>query len=545
MASDCVPYSRVPRTTALHLDYLYHFERVERFYNGLPSAFRSFQRVAEVIRSRNSGRGSLVDVLTRQNQHFGCSQEALLNIQLLKDPDTFAVVTGQQAGLFSGPALTLYKALTAARLARHLTDQGLRCVPVFWLATEDHDLEEVLRTTVLDEEGQIRWLEPPIERPAANSPVGLVKFGDGITEVLADLERLLPSGEARDRLLLDLRECYIPGASWGDGFGRFLSRLLGKFGVILIDPLDAELHAAATEIYGRALKKADLLRERLRKRSQELIAAGYHAQVHVGEDSTLVFAAANGARQAIHEKDGQFAAADLPLATASEIQLRIAGRALDFTPSALFRPVVQDFLLPTVAYVAGPAELAYFAQSQVIYHEFGQPMPVIFPRAAFTLADRRTERLLEKYALTLEDIFRGEEDVRRKIAAASLSGGREEPWPARLDRGGEEVRRLFDDLRPAVERLDPTLQDTLRRAQEKILFHLEKLRGKLSRAEIEHSEVLRRHQEILLRFLTPGGALQERQVGGVYFLGRAGYELLDRLFAQIQPDCLDHQFIVY
>ncbi|HLI29854.1 MAG TPA: bacillithiol biosynthesis cysteine-adding enzyme BshC [Terriglobia bacterium] len=545
MASVCIPYTRVPHATALYLDYLYHFDRVERFYGGSPSELHSFQLVAEKIRSRQSSRETLVGVLKRQNQHFGCSEETLANIRLLKDPETFAVLTGQQAGLFSGPAFTLYKALTTVRLAQHLTQQGLRCVPVFWLATEDHDLEEVLRAAVFDEDGRLEWLEPPAERPAANSPVGMVKFGEGIIEVLARLQQLLPPGEPSARLLRDLRECYAPGMKWGDAFGRFMTRLFGRFGVILIDPLDADLHGEARGIYRWALGEAASLRQRLLDRSKELIAAGYHAQVHVGTDSTLLFASVNGGRQAIRQQGDQFAADALPAAPAVQVEQWITERPLDFTPNALLRPVVQDSLLPTVAYVPGPAELAYFAQSQVIYEEIERPIPVMFPRAAFTLADRRVERLLGKYALNLEDVWRGEEHLRRKIAAAALTGNGQESWPARLDRGEQDLRRLFEDIQGDVERLDPTLQDALRHTQEKMVFQLERLRGKLSRAAFDRSEILRRHEQELLRFLMPEGHLQERQVSGIYFLGRAGYELLDELFGQVQPNCSNHQFVVY
>ncbi len=545
MTSVCIPYTRVPHATALHLDYVYHFDRVERFYGGSPFELRSFQLVAEKIRSSQSRREALVEVLTRQNQHFGCSEETLANIRLLKNPETFAVLTGQQVGLFSGPAFTFYKALTAVRLARHLTQQGLRCVPVFWLATEDHDLEEVLRAAVLDEDGRLEWFEPPAERPAANSPVGVVKFGEGVTEVLARLEQLFPPGEPRDRLLRDLRECYAPGVKWGDAFGRFMARLFGRLGVILIDPLDEDVHGAARGIYGWALGQAARLRQRLLDRSQELIAAGYHAQVHVGPDSTLLFASVSGGRQAMHQRGDQFAADGLPAASAAELEQSIAERPLDFTPSALLRPVVQDSLLPTVAYVPGPAELAYFAQSQVIYEEIGRPIPVMFPRAAFTLADRRVERLLGKYALNLEDVWRGEEHLRRKIAAAALTGDGQESWPARLDRGEQDLRRLFEDIQGDVERLDPTLQDALRHTQEKMVFQLDRLRGKLSRAALDRSEILRRHEQELLNFLMPDGNLQEREVSGIYFLGRAGYELLDELFGQVQPNCSNHQFVVY
>ena len=547
MTSVCIPYTRVPHATALHLDYLYNFGRVERFYGGSPSELRSYQLVAEQIRSSHSHRDALVDILTRQNRDFGCSEETLANIRLLRDPETFAVLTGQQVGLFSGPAFTLYKALTAARLAQFLTLQGLRCVPVFWLATEDHDLEEVLRAAALDKDGRIERLEAPAERPAADSPVGAAKLGEGIIEVLGRLEQAFPPGESRDRLLRDLRECYAPGVRWGDAFGRFMARLLGRFGVILIDPLDADVHSATRGIYGWALGHAAQLRQRLLDRSQELIAAGYHAQVHVGADSTLVFATVNGGRQAIRHRGDRFEADGLPAATAARLEQLIAERPLDFTPSALLRPVVQDSLLPTVAYVPGPTELAYFAQSKVIYEETGRAIPVMFPRAAFTLADRRIEKLLGKYGLTLEDFWRGEEPLRRKIAAAGLREGEgvQEHWPARLDRGEQEVRRLFEDLQGGVERLDPTLQDSLRHAQEKMIFQVERLRSKLSRAALERSDILRRHERELLNFLLPEGQLQEREISGIYFLGRAGYGLLDEIFSQIKPHCSDHQFVIY
>src|SRR5487761_16901 len=545
MTSICIPYSQVPHTTALHLDYLYRFDRVARFYGGSPSDFNAYQRVAEQIRPKHLNRDALVEILTRQNRKFDCSEETLANIRLLKEPDTFAVLTGQQVGLFSGPAFTLYKALTAARLAQHFTQQGLRCVPFFWLAAEDHDLEEVLRTAILNEDGRIEKIEAPAERPAPDSPVGAVKFGEGIAEVLAGLERLFPPGDARDRLLSDLRECYAPGMRWGDAFGKFMARLLGRFGVILIDPMDADVHTAVRGVYGWALAQATRLRQRLLDRSQELIAAGYHAQVHVGPDSTLLFAIVNGGRQAIHQKAGGFATNGSPAKQAAQMEQSIAERPLDFTPSALLRPVIQDSLLPTIAYVPGPTELACFAQSRVIYEEIGRPIPVVFPRAAFTLADRRIERLLGKYALTLEDIWQGEDHLRRKIAAAGFADDGSEPWPARLDRGEQEVRRLLTDLEEDMGCLDPTLQDAVRHTQEKMIFQLEKLRGKLSRAVLERSEILSRHEQELLHFLMPGGTLQEREVSGIYFLGRAGYELLDELFGRIQLYCSDHQFVIY
>jgi uncharacterized protein YllA (UPF0747 family) len=207
----------------------------------------------------------------------------------------------------------------------------------------------------------------------------------------------------------------------------------------------------------------------------------------------------------------------------------------------LLRPVVQDLLLPTLAYVAGPSELAYLAQAHALYPAFGRPMPVIFPRAGFTLVDRRVQRLLEKYKLSVEDVWQGEEGVRPKLAAAGFAEG----WTERFDQSEQELAQLLGRLRQDLETLDPTLLDTLKNVEAKMRYQMERLRGKVSRTAIERSDFLARHQQLLLRFLTPAKNLQERQVSGAYFLGRAGYDLLDRILSRIQTDSSAHQTLVY
>jgi len=207
----------------------------------------------------------------------------------------------------------------------------------------------------------------------------------------------------------------------------------------------------------------------------------------------------------------------------------------------LLRPIVQDMLLPTVAYVAGPSELAYLGQAQVLYAALGRPQPVAFPRAGFTLVDGRTQRLLEKYRLSVEDVWQGEEHLRRKIAAAAFSEG----WSERLDQSERDLAGLLDRLRQDIEKIDPTLLDALKHAEEKMRYQMERIRGKLSRAALQRSELLTRHEQALLQFLLPHKDLQERRVGGIYFLGRSGYSLLDRLYERIQIHCSDHQVFNY
>ena len=521
------------------MDYLYHFDRVSGFYNGPPYLLSSYKTVASQLPSFERKRGEVCAILERQNRTFGCGEATFENLQRLSQAGSFAVVTGQQVGLFSGPAFTIFKVLTTVRLANHLTELGVPAVPVFWLATEDHDLAEVAEVATLDDEYNLVSLADHGDSPSPRSPVGNVRLTQESTEALARLEASLPSGPARECLLQDLRQTYTPGATWVDAFGRFMARLLSPWGVILLNPLDPAVHQLSAEVYSQALEQAPELRARVLERSQSLIRSGYHAQVNVTEDSTLVFVTREGNRLPIHQRDGGYFVEGTQRTFIQELRSELADDPIAFSPNVLLRPLVQDTLLPTIAYIAGPSELAYLAQAQVLYETFGRPQPVFFPRAAFTLVDHRIQKFLEKYRLSVEDVWLGEEHLSRKIAAVGLAEG----WSDRFEQAQQDMASLLDRLRGDIERLDPTLLEALQHAQEKIHYQMDRLQGKVSRAGLARSELLHRHAQALKRFLMPEKDLQERRVGGAYFLGRAGYELLHRLLSQIQTDSPGHQVV--
>jgi bacillithiol biosynthesis cysteine-adding enzyme BshC len=427
------------------------------------------------------------------------------------------------------------------KAAQWLSESGLPSVPLFWLATEDHDLEEVSQTSVLDAEGRLLPLSATVNRPAPHSPVGVATLNEQLGEPFAQLEASLPEGPGREQVLRDLKETYQPGVSLSLAFARFMARLFGRWGVILVDSLDSDLHQLTVANYARALDEADTLRARLRQRSAALEAAGYHAQVHIGDDSTLLFQIRGGNRLSLHQQTSRFQAGDHDPLTAEELKAEFGKDPLTLSGNVLMRPVIQDTLLPTLAYIAGPSELAYLGQAQAIYESFGRPMPVVIPRAAFTLLDARTDRTLDKYGLTVQDVWQGEEALGLKIAAAGFAAG----WDQRFDSAEQEISRLLAALTKDIETLDPTLLDPLKSTTEKMKQQLEKLRVKLSRAALQRSELLSKHQQLLLRFIFPGRHLQERQVSGIYFLSRAGYDLLDRLLSEIEIAAPRHQILQY
>lgn len=539
MECHCIPYTKLPEASTLYTNYLYHFERVAPFYGGgSPFSLASYQNVSRTVDYSPARRSEIVRILTRHNEAFGTGEAARENLHRLSRAGSLAVVTGQQAGFFSGPAFTLYKALTAVRLARWLSERGIESVPIFWLATEDHDLEEVSSISVLDDGYNSVPLSDPGVRPAPGCSVGYVRLSEGVRAALASLESALPPGEARDQLLGDLRETYRPGAGWGQAFAKFIARVFNRWGVILLDALDPDLHRLAAPAYVKAIETAPDLTARLMKRSQALVDAGFHAQVHVGPESTLIFGAREGNRLPLRSADSgrSFRLEGGERISPEELKHWAETRPEEITPNALFRPVVQDLLLPTVAYVAGPAEVAYHAQSAVLYPAFERPQPVIVPRASFTLIDPRTERLLNKYHLVVNDAWQGEAHLRRRIAAVGFSEG----WQERLAENEREIANILERLRGDVQSIDPTLLHAVERARQRTEYQFERLKGKITRAAFAGSEVLRRHEQMLAQFLTPDGHPQERGLGGVYFLGRAGYDLLDRLLDLISVETPDH-----
>jgi bacillithiol biosynthesis cysteine-adding enzyme BshC len=294
-------------------------------------------------------------------------------------------------------------------------------------------------------------------------------------------------------------------------------------------------------VYAAAIESAAGWNEGLLERGKQLTRAGYHEQVKVTPSSTAVFSIRNGARTAIHRgrTNGDVFEIGGEKISREELLRRIAEHPEEFSPNALLRPVVQDSLLPTLAYVGGPAEVAYFAQSAVLYEKLLGRVTPILPRFSATVVDAKQAGLLERYGLTLMDVYGGPEAVRRQIAALTLPPQVQAEFDA-ADKGLEES---LAGLRATVARLDPTLTDAADRASRKIRYQLTRLRQRAANAEMRRNEVLSRHVSALSFALYPDKVPQERQFAAAQFLGRYGVEFLINVLENVRPDCVDHQLL--
>jgi bacillithiol synthase len=544
MKAQCLPFQQIPHTTRLFLDYLSHTASVREVYPRSPIFSEWLKDESQRVTYDADRRSKVSEILQRQNRAWGASPKTLANVDRLRR-GALAAVTGQQVGLFGGPLFSIFKALTAVKLAEEATAAGVDCVPVFWLATEDHDLAEVNHVALVSEHGLPEPFAAESEAFRSNSvadaPVGTVKFGPGIEPVVERAAVLLGDSEVTSWL----RQAYRPGESLGSAFALLFARLFADWGVILLDPADKAFHDLARPLFCAAIERASELDEALLARGKALEAAGYHQQVKVTSATTLLFEVKDGARTVVRRKNkgangaqGEFAVGE-ERSSHEELLGRIQAAPEKFNPNVLLRPVVQDYLLPTLVYTGGAAEVAYFAQVAVVYEKLLGRVTPILPRFSATLVEAKPERILTRYQLGLPDLFLGPEKVREAIAARSLPPDLQ----ARFSEAYASVERSMTTLRESIGRLDSTLIDTAESTQASMSHQIDRLQARVSRAEQQRNEVITRHADAVSHALFPSRALQEREAAGVSFVARYGTALLAGLYQTIHPDCHDHQVI--
>jgi len=533
MKSHCLPFRQIPHTTRLFLDYLDFTPSVQQFYSRSPRLVEWAKEESSRIQYSPDRRNRVAEILARQNKRWGSGAMTLENIERFRS-GALAMVTGQQVGLFGGPVFSIYKALSVVKLAAEARKLGVDCVPIFWLATEDHDLAEVNQVRIASAEGRLETLSGQVQSQA-DAPVGTISFGPRISETLARATALLGDSEAAQLL----NESYQPEDNFGSGFAKLFARLFSEFGVVLLDGSDPELDQIAAPLYSAAVDRASEFTQILLRRDAQLRAAGYHQQVRITDSSTLLFAIRNGARVPIHtDKAGEFLIGEEKISRQQLAELA-ASSPQSLSPNVLLRPVVQDYLLPTVAYIGGAAEVAYFAQAGAVYESLlGKATPIV-PRFSATLIEPKAQALLEKYRVTVPEVFQGAEGLREILAACKLPSNLQSSF----ERATAAVEHSMKAVRESIAQLDKTLIESAEHAESKMLYQITNLRARAARAELRHSEVVGRHAEVLSNALYPEKTLQEREFAGIYFVAKYGRQLLDHLLDTIHPDCLDHQLV--
>ena len=529
---------RFPWIRPLVSDYAFDYAKVADFFAGDPRDARAWREAIARIQQHARAREAVADIVQAQQQRRGAPAEAVAASARLRDPQTVAVVTGQQAGLFGGPLFTLLKAITAIELAERVrTEHNVPAVAVFWIDAEDHDWDEVKSCGVLDATLAHRIVSVGDPPGAHGEPVARVRLDDSIERAMAELGTVLPQTEFSSSMFDTLRAAYHAGAGMADAFGRWMESVLGARGLVVYDSADPAAKPLVAGVFSREIERAGETTRLAAEAGAAMDARGYTAQVTPQPGTSALFHL-NATRNAIRLQSdrGDLFEIGERVETKAALLARVRQSPAEFSPNVLLRPIVQDTLFPTVCYVAGPNELAYLGQLRGIYGAFGVPMPLMQQRATATLLDSNAARLLVRHDVPLEQLRAQDESALNQLLQSQLPPGVE----ASLQDVARVLQERMDQLAASVTQIDATLEGAARSALGRMQDDLKKLHGKIIQAAKRKDETLRRQFQHAQAQAFPGGDPQERALGFVYFLNKYGPALVDRLIEELSPEMGTH-----
>jgi len=530
--ADCYPITVAPGLHRLFLDYCAGAAAARPFYAALPPDSGWQARPAVPAHWPE-----LVELLAAQNPVSDRTDAARALEALRQGAGT--VVTGQQVGLFGGPLFTPFKAATAVARARAATAAGRPHAAIFWLASEDHDFAEIDHVTF--PAGRELKKLAYTDASTAQRPVGGILFDERIVPLIDQAWELLGASDAMDTLAA----AYRPGRTFAQAFQEFYSKAFAAQGLLVLDAGGRAVHRLGAPVLRAGLEQADELHAALTARNAELEAAGYHMQVAVGAQSSLLFLVdgKTGARLALKriapnaaEPQGSWQAGRQAFSTAELVGI-LEAEPERISPSALLRPVFQDFLLGTSLTIGGPAEIAYFAQSAVLFERILGHVTPVQPRFSGTLVEPAIGEVMRRHELTIERVFAETPDSLAQMLAARAMPieGKQ-----KIAAAGQALDAELEPLLEWMGRLDAGLGRSAETAASKMRYQMNRLRRLAANFQLQQEASLRRHADAICQALYPGGVLQERVIGAAYFMARYGFELAEEISVQAENACPGH-----
>jgi bacillithiol biosynthesis cysteine-adding enzyme BshC len=519
-------------------DYAFNFSNIASLYSGDPASADAWRDAIGRAQQHPRRRREITDVVTAQQDRRGAPPESRAAAAQLRDAQTVAVVTGQQAGAFGGPLFTLLKAVTAIQLARRASrEHAVPAVAIFWVDAEDHDWNEVASCTVLDAELQPRTVTLPAPDGAGERPVAALTLDSRVEQSIDELATAMARTDFTEWAASSLRAAYKPGLGMADAFARWLEALLGPSGLIVFDSSDRAAKPLACEVFARELGSPGRTASLAAAAGEALAARGHQPQVIPNPESPALFHL-DGGRRPIRRTGDAFQIGDEGY-TREVLAERAQRMPEQFSPNVLLRPIIQDTLFPTICYVAGPSELAYLGQLRGVYEEFGIPMPLMYPRATVTILDSAAARFLAKYELPIEYLQPQDDGALNRLLESQLPAAVERS----LQQADEAVREHMDRVIAALRDLDPTLSGAAQSTLGKMQHDLRGLHGKVIQAAKRKDDTLRRQFARARAQAFPLGHPQERLLGVVFFLNRYGPALVERLLQDL-PLAMGQHFVV-
>ena len=537
-SAERIPFPDLSQFSRLFTDYLQFSPEIAPFFTGDYRDTASFETVAEQTSRIPRDRNTLADVLFEQNTRWGLDEPTRQNIEALRDPETLTIVTGQQLGLFLSPLYIPYKTLTTILLASKMEKElNKRVVPIFWLASEDHDFAEVASFHLIDGVRPSTLTYSHDNNLAGAGPVGRIPFSGNIQAVIDQAAAQLPQTANTEAVLTELRTHFKSGQTYTEAFAPFLRRIFNQSGLVIVDADDQRLKKLCAPLIRRELDESVLLTERLEETTKKLTEQ-YHAQVTLRP--TNFFLMDDDARIPIDAGENQYSLRNNATTFAPSTLLEMVDESPQrFSPNVILRPIIQDVLFPTIAYVAGPGEIAYYAQARPAYEWAGLPMPIIFPRASMTLIEPAIDKILKRYDWHVLKAKNKPELLIREHAVATL------PFDIQSlsTNARDQIDVALSELKQAAISLEGSLTHTAGSTAKGIEKHLDRFVQRIVRAQKRRQTEDQHRIHKAHAHLFPGGKLQERTLSPLHFLNRYGLDFFTSLMRDVSLDTSSHQVI--
>ena len=533
MNIDCLPFSSLPFSKIFN-SYLQSEPSIKSFFETDPQNAAEVQSFLKSFKFSGE-RSDTVSWLTDFHTGFNAPPETKESIKKLESPDSLVIVTGQQCTIFGGPLFTVYKIITAITKARKWEKMLKRpVVPVFWIADEDHDFEEAVHIAVQTGE-QCAKLEYE-DRSERGRRVSEISFSDEILRIREELKSQMYETDFSDDLWNMLDSVYKPGNTFGEAFGQIVLNLFGKHGLILAGSNTKKSKELAADTMATSVSGYQPQYDALSSQSEKLKNAGYKNQVYLNP-SNLFFIDENQDRKKIQIEDNHWIVPESGISwTTDELADVIGNMPEKFSPNVFLRPLIQDKLLPVASYVAGPGEVAYYAQMKTFYHQFGMQMPIITPRYSATLVESGIERIIQKLPFTIPDYSKRIEDLESDFIDQIDTPDVEKLFGMWQNQVKEDSKHHVNH----ISDIDPTLKKSAEKSISIFFNELDRLKGKVYKSLKDSEETQINRIEKIKQNLFPNRNLQEREIAFIYFMNKYGVDIWDKLLDELtdeKPDC--------
>jgi len=539
-----IPYTSLPGYTDLYLDYINNFEKVSKYYqfsytnDGFLKAIKAKE---EQYNNSNINREELSEILKTQNKFYNSGDATFANIDKLKEKNTFAIVTGQQIGMLSGSLYTIFKAINAIQLAKTLSVKfpEYNFVPIFWLEADDHDFLEINNINIIDKKNDalnVKYFQKNLEKERYLTPVGRIVLDEFIKDFINNLEENISHTDFTKQLFEYIKKSYKEGIDLITAFARFINYISGDTGLIFCNPTDKEIKKMLIPVFEKEMVTTPAVCEKIIDTSAEL-ELEYEPQVK--PRAINIFYTHNDNRHLIELKEEKFSLRNTRQKfEKDELFNLLYSNTENFSANVILRPICQDYLLPTISYIGGPSEVAYFSQFKDVYKFFEIPMPVIYPRTNITLLESRIENFMDKFNIQFIDIF-DLESLSKKIIKQNSSINIDDIFSNMTD----ELNGIIYLAGTQLKEIDKNLYQNFQNKYDKFIENINISKPKFVEAQLKQNETANNKLKTLVTSLYPENTMQERYFNIIYFINKYGFDFIKELSDTIDIKKLNHQVI--